>query len=71
MLEAIEMCQEITGKEFNYSYSDQNRSGDHIWYISDLTKFKTQYPNWSLKYNVRQILEEIYQYNFERWTKSE
>ena len=69
MLEAIEMCQEITGKEFNYSYSEQNRSGDHIWYISDLTKFKTQYPNWSLKYNVRQILEEIYEYNSQRWTK--
>lgn len=69
MLEAIEMCQEITGKEFNYSYSEQNRSGDHIWYISDLTKFKTQYSNWSLKYDVRQILEEIYEYNVEKWSK--
>ena len=69
MLEAIEICQEITGKEFNYSYSEQNRSGDHIWYISDLTKFKTQYPNWSIKYDIRQILEEIYQYNVEKWTK--
>ena len=67
MLEAIAMCQEITGREFNYSYSEQNRSGDHIWYISNLTKFKNQYPNWSIKYNVRQILEEIYEYNIERW----
>ena len=67
MLEAIEICQEITGKKFNYSYSEQNRSGDHIWYISDLTKFKTQYPNWKIKYDVRQILQEIYDYNVEKW----
>jgi CDP-paratose 2-epimerase len=68
MLEAIEICQEIVGKPMNYSYSEQNRSGDHIWYVSDLSKFKAQYPNWSLKYNVPQILEEIYQYNIEKWT---
>lgn len=68
MLEAIEMCEEITGKTFQYTYSDQNRSGDHIWYISDLSKFKSHYPNWSLQYDVRQILEEIYTYNVERWS---
>ncbi len=67
MLEAIDMCQEITGEKFNFSYSEQNRSGDHIWYISDLSKFKTHYPNWAIKYNVRQILEEIYQFNVAKW----
>ena len=70
MLEAIEICEQITGNQFNYSYSEQNRSGDHIWYISDLAKFKKRYPNWSLKYDVEQILKEIYGYNLERWTKS-
>lgn len=69
MLEAIEICQEFTAKELNYSYSDDNRIGDHIWYISDLSKFKAQYPNWSIKYNVKQILREIYEYNQERWVK--
>jgi CDP-paratose 2-epimerase len=67
MLEAIEICQELTGKQMNYSYSDDNRIGDHIWYISDLTKFKTQYPKWSIRYDVNRILQEIYEYNIERW----
>lgn len=69
MLEAIEMCQKITGKEFNYSYREDNRSGDHIWYISDLSKFQAKYPSWSIRYNVPQILCEIYNHNIERWTK--
>ncbi|TBR58668.1 NAD-dependent epimerase [Westiellopsis prolifica IICB1] len=67
MLEAIDICQEITGKEMNYSYSDNNRIGDHIWYISDLSKFKAHYPDWSIKYDVTQILREIYEYNVKRW----
>ena len=69
MLEAIEVCQELTGRELNYSYAENNRSGDHIWYISDLSKFKANYPSWSIKYNVPQILREIYEYNIERWAK--
>jgi CDP-paratose 2-epimerase len=70
MLEAIELCQEITGKELNYSYTEDNRSGDHIWYISDLSKFKKNYPNWSITYDVPRILREIYEKNLERWVKS-
>jgi CDP-paratose 2-epimerase len=69
MLEAIEICQEITGREMNYSYANQNRIGDHIWYISDLSKFKTNYPDWSIKYNVKQILREIYDSHLERWAE--
>jgi CDP-paratose 2-epimerase len=68
MLEAIELCQEITGRELNYSYSEDNRIGDHIWYVSDLSKFKAQYPNWSITYNVPRILEEIYSKNSQRWS---
>ncbi len=68
MLEAIDICQEISGKEFNYSYTDDNRSGDHIWYISDLDKFKKDYPNWSIKHDVPIILKEIYEKNVERWS---
>ena len=68
MLEAIELCQEITGKEFNSTYTENNRSGDHIWYISDLSKFKQKYPDWSIAYNVPRILNEIYEKNVERWS---
>jgi len=67
MLEAIEICQEISGRELQYSYKEDNRIGDHIWYISDLSKFKNKYPNWSIKYNVNQILQEIYDKNVDRW----
>jgi CDP-paratose 2-epimerase len=67
MLEAIELCQDITGRKLDYSYSDDNRSGDHIWYISDLSKFKQRYPNWCITYDVPRILHEIYEQNIERW----
>jgi CDP-paratose 2-epimerase len=68
ILEAIELCQEITGRPLEYSYTDDNRSGDHVWYISDLSKFKQRYPNWCITHNVPRILHEIYEHNIERWT---
>lgn len=67
MLEAIEMCEEIVGREMDYSLSDESRRGDHIWYVSDLTKFKDHYPEWDITYDVYDILEEIYEYNIDRW----
>lgn len=67
MLEAIELCQKITGKKINYSYSETNRVGDHIWYISDLSAFKKDYPEWDIKKPVSIILQEMYDQNQERW----
>ena len=69
MLEAIDICQKIVGKELKGIYSEQNRIGDHIWWISDNSRFAEHYPNWKLQYNVPQILQEIYEFNQERWTK--
>ena len=60
MAEAIEMCQEITGKPMNYQYSENNRIGDHIWWISDVSKFKAHYPSWNWKYNIHDILTQIF-----------
>lgn len=60
MLEAIAMCEEISGKKLNYEYVEQNRAGDHIWWISSIAKFKQHYPEWKFSYNVRDILQEIY-----------
>jgi len=71
MLEAIAMCQEITGREMHWSYEEQNRAGDHIWWISDVSKFSNDYPNWQLEYNVHDILTEIYEANIERWQRQE
>ena len=60
MLEGIKMSERITGNKFNFKYSDDNRIGDHIWYISDLRKFRTHYPEWELKYGMEDILNEIF-----------
>jgi CDP-paratose 2-epimerase len=60
MTEAIATCEKITGTKMNYSYSDINRIGDHIWWISDTSKFESHYPGWKLHYNVEDILKQIY-----------
>jgi CDP-paratose 2-epimerase len=60
MQEAITMCEEITGKKMNYSYTETNRIGDHIWWISDVSKFKFHYPGWDFKYDLKDILIEIF-----------
>ena len=67
ILEAISVCEEITGRKLDWTYSDENRIGDHIWYISDVSKFEKHYPNWKLQYNVPRILQEIYEANQARW----
>jgi CDP-paratose 2-epimerase len=61
MAEAIEMCEKITGKPMNYEYTETNRIGDHIWWISDLSKFKSHYPDWTWRYNINDILIQIYE----------
>lgn len=67
MLEAIEHCESIVGKKLNWTYSKSNRIGDHIWWISDVSKFRKHYPDWDLTYTVTDILEEIFVKNTERW----
>jgi len=59
MLEAIQICEELSGREMNWSYEETNRIGDHIWWIGDVRKFQGHYPNWSYRYSIREILEEI------------
>ena len=60
MLEAIDLCEEISGRKLNWSYVEDNRIGDHIWWISDVRKFQGHYPAWNYRYNLRGILEEIH-----------
>ena len=62
MQEAIRVCEQLTGKPMNTEYCEDNRIGDHIWYISDLTKFKTHYPDWHQQYDVPRILHEIHDF---------
>ena len=60
MLEAITLSEEISGKKLEWSYVEDNRIGDHIWWISDVRKFQSHYPEWSYRYDLRGLLEEIH-----------
>jgi len=59
ILEAIEKIEKVLNKKANIKYIDKNRIGDHIWYISDVSKFKSHYPDWKYSYNSDQIIEQI------------
>lgn len=67
MLEAIELVNRISGNELQWTYEDQNRVGDHIWWISDISKFKEHYPEWSLTYDVPSIIEQIVDSGRDQW----
>ena len=60
MIEAIALCEKITGNKLSHSYSETNRVGDHIWYVSDLTKFKEHYPGWDWEYGLVETLTQIH-----------
>ena len=67
MLEAIELCERITGCKLNWTYTETNRIGDHIWWISDTRKFERHYPDWRLKHDIESILSDIHAKNVDRW----
>jgi CDP-paratose 2-epimerase len=67
MLEAIELCEQIAGRELQWQLSDANRIGDHRWWISDLVPFRRDYPDWNITYDVEAVLREIYEQNAEQW----
>lgn len=60
MLEAIRLCEEISGRRLDWSYVEDNRIGDHIWWVSDVRKFQRHYPGWRYQYDLRAILQEIH-----------
>lgn len=66
MKEAIAICEQITGKKMNYTYAGENRIGDHIWYISDVSKFKAHFPEWDFKFGLNDILVQIFEQQVQR-----
>jgi CDP-paratose 2-epimerase len=70
MLEAIEACERIAGRELEWKLSDDARIGDHRWWISDLSEFEADHEGWKLRYGIEEILEEMFEQNVERWTKA-
>lgn len=69
MMEAVAMAEAISGRTMMTQYREENRTGDHIWYISDLSKFKAHYPDWQITYDVRRILTEMFEVNRSKWLK--
>jgi CDP-paratose 2-epimerase len=57
--EAIKLSEDITGKKVKSIYTNGSRNGDHIWWISDIRKFRSHYPDWEMKYNLKSILDGI------------
>ncbi len=60
MLEAIAICERLTGRPMNWSYSEDNRAGDHIWWISDVRKFQSHFPEWCYRYDLERLIGEIH-----------
>jgi CDP-paratose 2-epimerase len=59
ILEAIKMIETKTGKKMLFKLSKKNRAGDHIWYVSNLHKFKKTYPKWRMSHNLDKIISDI------------
>src|SRR3954447_8858393 len=67
MREAIAACERIAGRELDWELSDQARTGDHRWWISDLSEWERDYPEWRLEYDLETTLREIHDRNVEHW----
>ena len=61
ILEAFSRVAALSGRKMNYEYVDQNRAGDHICYISDLSKMKVHYPGWDITKTLDDVFSEIHQ----------
>src|SRR5262249_52986529 len=59
VLEAFSRVEAITGKPMHSEYVDKPREGDHICYISDLSKIMSHYPKWRLTKSLDDIFSEI------------
>ena len=70
VLEAIAIIQNLCSRQVHYQLSDEARSGDHIWWISDVGKFKNDYPGWAFEYDLHRLLEEIVDATRERMLSS-
>lgn len=66
MIEAIAITERVVGKKLSHTYAEDNRVGDHIWYVSDVRKFKNHYPNWDYQYGVEDIISQIFEATVKR-----
>ena len=62
IIEALNLVESLKKIKIKREIIKTPRVGDHIWYISNLSKFKKHYPNWKQKYNTKKIIEELIEY---------
>lgn len=67
VLEAIAICERVTGRTVRWTCSAEHRKGDHIWWISDVRRFRRHYPAWRHRYDVPMICADIHEHNASRW----
>jgi CDP-paratose 2-epimerase len=60
IIEAFERAESLSGRPMKWEYVDQNREGDHICYISDLSKMRAHYPDWDITRSLDDIFSELY-----------
>ena len=60
LLEAVAACEQRAGKKLKMTYSIENRTGDHQWYISNLSRFKEDFPEWMLEFTMNDIYDDVY-----------
>jgi CDP-paratose 2-epimerase len=67
MREAIALCEEIASRELSWTLDGTSRTGDHRWWISDLSDFRADYPAWEIEFGIEEILRQIFEDNVEQW----
>ena len=70
ILEAINLIENISGIKSKYKVLKANRVGDHIWWITDNSKFKKDYPSWKIKYSLRNSLEQMIEFEYNQKNKN-
>lgn len=70
MIEAIEACEQISGNRLEWSYTDENRIGDHMWWVSDITTFQKDYPDYKLTFDIQSTLADIHDAGKTRWLET-
>ena len=66
ILEAINLIEDISGIKSKFKVLKKNRIGDHIWWITDNTKFEKDYPKWKIKYSLKNSLEQMIKFEFNK-----
>jgi CDP-paratose 2-epimerase len=67
VLEAIELVEQLVGRKLEVSYDAQARAGDHLWWITDTSRFQCDYPAWRQRFDLAGILQELHDRGKPRW----